>query len=53
MRRNYKRKKFHVSGICIFLVLIIFSVAFVLWAMKPDNNLRLALAQCGFGEQHL
>ena len=24
MRRNYKRKKFHVSGICIFLVLIIF-----------------------------
>ena len=37
MRRNYKRKKFHVSGICIFLVLIIFSVAFVLWAMKPDN----------------
>ena len=37
MRRNYKRKKFHVSGICIFLVLIIFSFVFVLWAMKPDN----------------
>ena len=35
MRRNYKRKKFHVSGICIFLVLIIFSVAFVLWAISP------------------
>ena len=47
MRRNYKRKKFHVSGICIFLVLIIFSVAFVLWAMKPGKEFLI----CSLGSQ--
>lgn len=37
MRRNYKRRKIHLGGVCFFLVLIILSATFVLWAIKPDN----------------
>lgn len=44
MRRNYKRKKFHVSGICIFLVLIIFSVYLSFYMVDKENALVHVMA---------